>query len=198
MYKISKILSAIFSPLLMPTYSMVLAINLSILSLLPTAVQWTSIGVVFLFTCIVPVAAIYALYKAGVVSDLGLNIRTERPIPYLIVTLSYGASAWFLFRANAPEWLPMFFLGAGVATVINTIVNRWWKISAHAAGLGGCVAMLFKMAQLHQAVVSLDWWISGAIIATGMVMTARVYMKRHTLMQVLAGCANGFLCVWLI
>nr|WP_303274263.1 phosphatase PAP2 family protein [uncultured Duncaniella sp.] len=41
-------------------------------------------------------------------------------------------------------------------------------------------------------------WLSGVIIVAGLVMTARVYLSRHTLWQVLAGCANGFLCVYLM
>ena len=78
------------------------------------------------------------------------------------------------------------------------IVNRWWKISAHAAALGGIVALLFRIVASHYALFNMNVWLSGAIIVTGMVMTARVYLGRHTLWQVLAGCANGFLCVYLL
>ena len=55
-----------------------------------------------------------------------------------------------------------------------------------------------SMASSQYALHSLDIWISVAIILTGMVMTARVYLDRHTLMQVMAGAANGFVCVWLL
>ncbi|MCM1163912.1 MAG: hypothetical protein NC339_06670 [Muribaculaceae bacterium] len=198
MFKLCRILSAIFSPLLVPTYAMVLASYLSILCILPTRVLWTTIAIIFLITCLAPALSILVLHKAGLVSDTGLNQRTERTVPYLIVLLCYAGCALFLYKASAPDWLPMFFVGASVATVINIVVNRWWKISAHAAAMGGVVAMLFRIAALHQSVVSLNWWISGAILCTGIVMTARVYMQRHTLWQVLTGVANGFIWVWLL
>ena len=82
--------------------------------------------------------------------------------------------------------------------LINAVVNLKWKISAHAAAMGGLVAMLFRIATMHQSVVDLNIWISAVVVLAGAIMTARVYLQRHTLMQVIAGCANGFLCVWLL
>ncbi len=40
------------------------------------------------------------------------------------------------------------------------------------------------------------WWIVGAIITAGLLGSARIWLGRHTLMQVLAGSAVGFLSVW--
>ena len=85
-----------------------------------------------------------------------------------------------------------------MACVINIIVNRWWKISAHAAGMGGLVALMFRIIASHYALYNLNVWLSVMIIVAGMVMTSRVYLKRHTLWQVLAGFANGFICVYLL
>lgn len=198
MFRFCRIISAIFSPLLVPTYAMMLAAWLSVLHVLPAAALWATIGIVFLFTAIIPAAGIYAMLRTGMVTDPGLNNRTERTVPYVIVALCYGACGLFLTRAGAPQWLPMFFFGAAVATLVNIVVNRWWKISAHAAAMGGLVAMLFRMEAIHQTAGDIIWWICAAILAAGTVMSARVYMQRHTLMQVLAGAANGFTCVWLM
>ena len=64
--------------------------------------------------------------------------------------------------------------------------------------MGGLVALMFRVIVSHYALYNMNLWISAVIIVTGMVMTARVYLGRHTLWQVLAGCANGFLCVYLM
>lgn len=196
MYKISRILSSVFSPILIPTYAMILIGQVSVMNYLPASTLWTVTGIVFLLTAILPALSIFALFKLGMVSDPGLNNRTERTIPYFTVTICYAISGWFMQRMGAPLWLPLFFYGGAIASLVNTIVNRWWKISAHAAALGGLIAVLFVIASLHQNLVSLDWWYCGTILATGAVMTARVYMRRHTLLQVLCGCACGFLSVW--
>lgn len=198
MKKISEILSAVFSPLLVPTYGMVLAAFLTILRMLPSNLLWTAIGITFVITCLVPVSAIVALYRSGMIKDPALNNRTERFIPYGVVVLCYLGCGFFFYKASAPFWLPMFFAGGALATVISTVVNCWWKISAHAAAMGGLVALVFRIVASHYALFNMNVWLSGVIIAAGLVMTARVYLSRHTLWQVLAGCANGFLCVYLM
>ena len=198
MKKISEILSAVFSPLLVPTYGMVLAAFLTILRMLPSNLLWTAIGITFVITCLVPVSAIVALYRSGVIKDPALNNRTERFIPYGVVVLCYLGCGFFFYKASAPFWLPMFFAGGALATVISTVVNCWWKISAHAAAMGGLVALVFRIVASHYALFNMNVWLSGVIIVAGLVMTARVYLSRHTLWQVLAGCANGFLCDYLM
>lgn len=198
MRKLSEIISAIFSPLLVPTYGMLLAAFLTILNFLPVNLLWTAVGITFVITCLIPVSAIMALYRSGVISDPGLNERKERYIPYGVAVLCYLGCGFFFYKASAPLWLPMFFGGAVLATCVNVTVNYWWKISAHAAAMGGLVALIFRVVASHYALYNMNVWLSAVIIAAGVVMTARVYLERHTLWQVLAGFANGFLCVYLL
>ncbi|MFA4053957.1 phosphatase PAP2 family protein [Duncaniella muris] len=198
MKRISEILSVLFSPLLVPTYGMILAAFLTILRYLPVNLLCTAVGITFVITCLIPVSIIMALFRSGMVSDPGLNERKERYLPYGAVVLCYLGCGFFFFKASAPLWLPMFFAGAALATVINVAVNYWWKISAHAAAMGGLVALLFRIVASHYALYNMNLWLSAVIILAGAVMTARVYLGRHTLWQVLAGCANGFICVYLM
>lgn len=198
MKRISEILSVLFSPLLVPTYGMILAAFLTILRYLPVNLLCTAVGITFVITCLIPVSIIMALFRSGMVSDPGLNERKERYFPYGAVVLCYLGCGFFFFKASAPLWLPMFFAGAALATVINVAVNYWWKISAHAAAMGGLVALLFRIVASHYALYNMNLWLSTVIILAGAVMTARVYLGRHTLWQVLAGCANGFICVYLM
>ncbi|QCD40334.1 MULTISPECIES: phosphatase PAP2 family protein [Duncaniella] len=198
MKRISEILSVLFSPLLVPTYGMILAAFLTILRYLPVNLLCTAVGITFVITCLIPVSIIMALFRSGMVSDPGLNERKERYLPYGAVVLCYLGCGFFFFKASAPLWLPMFFAGAALATVINVAVNYWWKISAHAAAMGGLVALLFRIVASHYALYNMNLWLSTVIILAGAVMTARVYLGRHTLWQVLAGCANGFICVYLM
>lgn len=198
MKRISQLLSLLFSPLLVPTYGMMLASFLSVLAILPHRVLWTTVAITFVITCVLPLTVILALYKSGMVKDPGLNERGDRFIPYGVAMLCYLGCAFFLYRAAAPAWLSLFYVGGAAAIAVNTLVNLKWKISAHAAAVSGLVAMLFRLAATHQAIYNMNVWISCGVVLAGMVMTSRVYLGRHTLLQVLAGAANGFLCVWLI
>lgn len=198
MKKLSQLLSAIFSPILIPSYGVTLAYFLTILSVLPIGAYFTMLGAVVLLTCFIPIVAIFALYKLGYVSDAGLNNRTERTLPYILTILCYLAATFFLWRAGAPSWLSLFFTGGAAAAVVSMVVNRWWKISAHAAAMGGLIGLIIIIARTHYAVADLNLWFSIVVLCTGAVMTARVYLGRHTLLQVLAGALNGILCVTLI
>ena len=112
MKKFSQIISAVFSPLLVPTYAVALSLFLTVLALVPAPVKWTVAGVCFAITCLVPLLAIILLHKLGVVKDPGLNDRNERLIPYAVSALSYCACAIYLRSAQAPGWLWLFMAGA--------------------------------------------------------------------------------------
>lgn len=200
MKRFSQILSALFSPIIVPTYAVMLALWCSRLMFLPLNVRWNVTLLVFCITAVVPLAAILGLHMLGVVSDAGLNKRTERTLPYVITGLAYVACTIYLLRANAPGWLWLFMAGATLATVISAVVNRWWKISAHMAAMGGLVAMMFRVLDIGMAAPGVPFMLFTIliVIAAGAVGTARIYLDRHTLLQVIAGTANGFLCVFLL
>ena len=198
MKQISHIFSGVFSPLLVPTYAMILAVSLTILSYLPLSAKITVCAATFFITCLMPLAAIFLLLKRKVVSDPGLNQRSERLIPYVITILCYLGCALYLYRASAPGWLTGFMIGGAAAAVVSLVVNFWWKISAHAAALGGLVAMMFRVNYVGVGVHDMLLWTILAVIITGCVGTSRIYLGRHTLWQVTAGAFNGFVCVYLI
>ena len=198
MNKIARLVSWIFSPLLVPTYGMIMALWLTGYNALPASTRWHVTAMVWAITCLVPMVVILILWSARVVTDLGLNKRKERPIPYALTVVCYAATAFYLWSAQAPQWMWMFMVAGGAAAVVSCIVNFWWKISAHMAALGGLLALTFRMSADKLAVI--DMWpvITVAILCVGLLGTCRIYLRCHTLGQVLAGTANGFLWVWLL
>lgn len=194
--KISRIISAIFSPIIMPTYTVALGIELTYLYTLAPSTVWSVIGWTFLLTAIIPVLGIFMMLKLGVVTDSGLNKQGERMWPYIITALCYVGCGFFLWRLHAPAWLYMFPVGGAVAALVNMAVNFKWKISGHGAGTGGMLAFLVFLAYHGLNAWPMDGWIFGAILVAGLTGTSRLILERHTLMQVAAGIANGAICVW--
>lgn len=196
---LASFLSWIFVPLLMPVYGILLLFDLTILSYAPSSAKWMFTFVVFLINCVIPMMLIVALKKMGVVQDYGLNGRKERLVPYIITVLCMGGTAWYMSAKGAPLWISMFFAGGGIAALINLIVNFRWKISAHAAGIAGVVAMLVHVAHMAfrpdgAAFVWLVIW----ICLTGLLGSARVWLGRHTVWQVVAGYMVGFFSVYFL
>lgn len=193
--KISHIVSFVFSPLLVPTYGVALAMTFSYLALAGTATRLGVTSVIFIITCIFPLLLIALLWKLGKVSDPGLNERGDRTLPYVITAASYIASMVYLGGIKAPVWMMMFFGGALLAVIICIIVNRWWKISAHMTAMGGLLALAFRIAVGGYAIRSMLWLVFALVVVCGVVATARLVLERHTLGQVTAGFVNGFVCV---
>lgn len=186
-----------FGPPIVPVYGMAIALWLSMLRVLPLSTRLWVLGVVALMICVVPLVCIWALWKLGHLSDPALKQQNERTLPYIITLVSYAACAGFLYVSQAPMWLVMFMVGAMLAVIICTLVNRKWKISAHMTAMGGLMALTTRMAVSHLCIVDMIWPMVIVTILCGMVGTSRLIMQRHTLGQVLAGFAVGFLCVYL-
>lgn len=193
---IAKILSAVFSPLLMATYGVALTMWLSFLCFLPVGSRVVVIFETFLATVAIPVIGIFVLSRIKVIQDPRLNDRADRTWPYIIETVCFIGMGIYFYYVNAPAWLSLFMLGGAVALIILTVVNHWWKISGHATGVGGLCAIIFYLMMSGNTVYNLHWEFIVAVLIAGLVCTSRLILERHTLLQVAAGFLNGFACLY--
>lgn len=198
MKRLAQFISFVFSPLLIPTYGVWLALWTTVLVLIPVNLRWGVTAVVFILTCLLPLAAIFVLLKLKLVTDPGLNKQNERFIPYLITSLCYAGCALYLYFVHAPLWMSMFMVGGLLASIVSLVVNHWWKISAHMAAVGGLAALMFRIMTDHYGLPFDIWVLIGVVMVVGLVGTSRLLLERHTLGQVAAGTLNGFLCVYLM
>ena len=196
MQAIARLFSTLLSPLLMPTYGIFLVLWVSILCYLPTGTRMVVLLVVFGITCILPMTVIAVLHNLKVIEDKRLVNRKERLLPYIAAFLCYVGCGLYLTHIHMQQWAVVFAWGGAAACVVATIVNFWWKISAHMAGIGGVLAFLVRLRMDGLAAFNIYWLICAIIILAGMLGTSRIYMNRHTLWQVVAGFANGYICVY--
>ena len=91
-----------------------------------------------------------------------------------------------------------FFIGCNIVLCsIVFWVNIYWKISLHAIGWGSFVATLFILSTIS-SMIYLPYFIAS-VVTTGIVGSARIYLKSHSESQVYVGFAVGFLlvnCLW--
>lgn len=154
---------------------------------------------VFLITAVAPAIIFELLKRFGVLSDIALNKQRERTVPYIVVFLSYAVCTIIALYLSVNLYLntPVlfeFFLGCSTTALLNFIYNFRWKISAHAAGVGGIVAVLINVLH-HDPSSGGVMWLCLWLLLCGLLGFARIWLRRHTLNQVLAGLANGFICM---
>ena len=197
----AKFISTMLSPLLTPTYGTLMALSITPKLLDVTGARFKLLLIVFALTCIFPMITIAVLHNFKVIKDKRMISRKERLIPYITGTIYYAVAVYHVIYTHEPRWLVMFFAGGALACLISTVVNCRWKISAHMAGMGGLMALLWQINAMELEIISSPWmmlYILIAIFLSGMLGSARLMLKRHTLPQVLAGFLNGLICVSLM
>lgn len=194
---ISRIISGLTFPLLMPTYAMLVAFATTFLLFLPGQPILTVSLVTLGITAMLPIIAIYFLHHVGIVSDPLLNSRRDRTIPYIVTILSYIGSGAYLWKISAPAWMTAFMMGAAALLAIILFINLVWKISGHAAGMGGLTALSVFLVYKGYCILPSLWLPCSIIVISGIVCSARLLLGRHTLGQVAAGYALAFSVIYL-
>ena len=188
---ISRILSLIFSPLIVPFYCLTVVFFITPLYTLPLNNRLIAILIIFIMTFAFPIVTIWGLKYLKIIKDFGLNDRKERFIPYALEILWALITLWCLYRMHAPSWMLLFITGGIIAILINLSINFFWKISGHLAAMGSATAL---MAYLYITGLNISnglVWLCCTIILSGIIGSARGILYRHTIGQIGAGYLNG-------
>ncbi len=197
----ARLVSTMLSPLLTPSYGLFMALSISPKVLDSTGARINLLLIVFGITCVLPMATIAVLHNFKLIKDKRMINRRDRLIPYITATIYYLGAVWYMSYTHEPRWLVMFAAGGALSCLISTLINIKWKISAHMAGMGGVVALLWQIDAMNLEVISPVWMLFFVLVAiglSGLLGSARMLLKRHDLPQVLAGFVNGLLCVSLM
>lgn len=191
-------LSWVLVPMFMPVFGIILCFGLTILNFTNFGTRLAFTAITAAFNIVAPMIVILLLKRFGFIKDVGLNEQKERLVPYLVCIVCLVGTAIFMYFKGAPVWLAMFFFGGAAAGVVEVIINKWWKISVHAAGIAGIVALLLYLLQFQFTLPATRTWLLITIGAAGLLGSARIWLGRHTLWQVLAGYAVGFCAVYFL
>jgi membrane-associated phospholipid phosphatase len=136
------------------------------------------------FTSIGPMLFIFALYATDRISDLDMSIRSERQKGFGAFVVFFVLGTIDLALIHAPTIMTATMAALAASTLIVQVITMYWKISTHALGITApLVASLYLFGR-----EPLPFFILIPIVCW-----ARVYLKAHTVRQVLAGSALGAL-----
>ena len=181
----------------MPLYTLcLLFFSDPLLHLYPAAFFY--LLVVMLINTMAPAISLYVMYRRGVIDDLDIRSRGQRPLPFLVV-LAYYLLTWFVVSGgDNATFVPHIYLGLVVALIAAiggaVIITRVFKLSMHGMGTGGCLGALVGVQCLHfSPTVSLNM---GLILLCGLVGWSRIALGVHTHKEVYAGTLYGFVVVF--
>ena len=141
-----------------------------------------------IFGFISPIILFFILRKKGKLKDIDASIKEERTFPFFIAVVFYSAGLVVLILFNVNLISIAFWFCYISNTLLTILINKYWKISAHSMGAAGALAAVFY-------VFGLPVLLFGIIVL--LLGWARIYLKMHSLSQVIAGIILAFVSVFL-
>jgi len=197
-YQVSRILSYLFHPLVIPTFiisALMLKPDLYTI-ILPLMYKLWFISVVCLFTLVLPVSGIFLLQKFKLISSLEMNSRKERTLPILLTSACYMALLFTIKATNVPPLFLYVLYSATFALLAGLLINLLYKISLHTLGWSALAATLTAVSlRIGAPLLSL---IIASMLISGIVGYARLQQNAHKPSQVYLGYVAGVLVISLI
>ncbi len=142
----------------------------------------TVAGVSLLFGAVLPFGYLYFLLRKEKVTQIDVPIRQQRTVPYLISVVIYLIGSLVLFIMGASVTVYALMVCYATNTLVVSLINTQWKISAHATGASGPLTAL---------ALTFGWLLLPFFLIVILVAWARVELKAHTPAQVVAGAFLG-------
>ena len=172
MNNIYKLLSCILMPPMIALYAIVSFSLFSPIGLGSlNAFSSIAIGVVFLV--LVPLGSAYYFNRG----NIDVDKKEDRVIPYLVGIVSYliASSIFWLLNAHIMFVISMAYV---FVTSAISIINIFWKISAHTAGVAGPTTALIYVFGLN---------LIPLYALTLLVIWIRLKLKAHNMLQLMTG-----------
>jgi hypothetical protein len=188
--KVAAILSVMFHPIMIPLYGLLIIYSsTTLLSFIPVQLKKLIFVLVVANNLIIPLALASILYARGMITTFNARDRNERVILLTFSLLMYSLTAYLLLRLQVPSLFRAYFISIAVVTLITLMITTAYRISLHAAGIGGLLVLIIFMI-LHYN-ISMVWQLISVIIAGGAVMSSRICLEDHSPAEVWTGLLTG-------
>lgn len=136
-----------------------------------------------IFAAIIPGIIAYVWVKNKNI-EIDMPNKEDRIYPLLWILISYLTGVLILFTISAPFVITVLMFCYFSNTLIVLLVSLFWKISIHSVGIAGPVAFMIYVFGYPGLLF---------LILVPIIMWSRLYLKRHTFNQVIAGAGLGFI-----
>lgn len=166
--------------------------TLSYLSLLPLPYKLMVLAVVVFFTIALPMFFVitHLAMRLEQWTARELGQKHLRMVPYAFSLAGYGSCVWVLHSINVFHFILSIVIATMVVQILCTIIHVWWNISTHTAAIGGIAGALVAFAEILG--FNPVWWLCAILMLAGILGSASMMVRQHTLPQVVAGFATGF------
>jgi len=194
--QLSMVISWLFHPILVPTMGLLYLCWCNPFRYVPYGSKEFVLltGVVAANSIFFPLLIIGIFRGLNIIHSIQMKEKAERVFPFMIIIFFFFWTYLVLSRFDLfpiPRELSMILLGTTFATVIAFVINVMWiKISLHAIGAGGLVAIVLFSSLVSIFPVSL--YLMGTILLAGLIGSARLLLEAHEQEEIYWGYFLGF------
>lgn len=193
----ARAVSLFSSPFYLSVVGLVLLFTFSYLKEMPLFFKVFVVAMTYMLTVLLPKTLIGIYHRYHGWSLFELSQRERRVIPYLVSIICYFLCYYAMNFYHVPHMMGSIVVAALVVQITCAIVNMWWKISVHMAAIGAMTGSL--MAFSSKFMFNPVWWLCALFLLSGLVGSARLTLRQHTLRQLnvgyIVGLMAGFLTI---
>lgn len=120
----------------------------------------------------------------------------DRIIPLLSSSIFYYIGFMLLGRMKAFPVFKLFLIASVLVIVVLLFISFKWKISNHMAAVGGMTGTLFALS--FRSGVNPVYALITVVLISGLVGSARLILKKHSINELIAGYGLGFSILYLV
>lgn len=185
----ARVVSLVFTPFYLPLVGLVALFFLSYLRHYPLENKFFVLAIVYTFTILLPTLLIHLYRRYQGWSLFQISRRERRVIPYVISIICYFVCIYLMEKFHIPHFMGSIVIAALIVQMVCALINVWWKISTHTAAIGGVAGALFVFSELFG--FNPVWWYCLIFLIAGILGTARMLLRQHSLSQVVGGFFVG-------
>jgi hypothetical protein len=187
----AKIISYIFHPLFIPVYLayFIMEIHSYEFAGLDNWGKTLKLVLIIVSCTFVPLVSVLLLRGLNFIDSIYLKTQKDRIIPY-IICMTFYFSVWYYFRKNHEiKDLVSMSMALFNASVFGFLVNILMKVSMHAIAVGVMCTFIALMA--FADTISYSFYLSIAILISGIVCTSRLIVSDHKPQEIYYGFLIG-------
>lgn len=187
--KFSKIISYFFHPI---NFSLIGAVIyfLFVPKYINKQQEYLMLLVIFIATYIFPLILLYSMKRLSLINSYHLKTIEERKFPTLLfISICIFIGQW-LYKISIVNILAIFYIGFAlclISTYISLHFNK--KVSLHTSAIGGLIGFLLYFSYYFE--INMILLLVGFFILSGIIATARLKLKAHTMTEVIIGYIFG-------
>ncbi|MCU0455634.1 MAG: hypothetical protein MUE74_04960 [Bacteroidales bacterium] len=187
----ARIITALFHPLLMPLYGLLIIFYApTMFGYIPENQKKYMIFILAANNIVLPLALLPYMKWRKLITTWTMTEKKERIFPMAFTSFFYFMTFFAVLKSGIPLFVKAFILAAALLSFILTIINFWYRISIHSAGTGALTALIIILSlKTHAPLLP---FLLPAFLVSGLILSSRLWLNAHKPDEVWLGYLTGF------